>query len=151
MLYKMYTDYCPYPTLRGLIDAEEEEGFSANEPLAWWFFKNLVDRGLLIEQGHVETPVAGWKQIVHSDIKPEKIFFTDRSDDPDIDYPLYKQPVLGDFGLAVITSPDDPHNPNDFVDRGTTGFMAPEQKATRGSEGEEEHAQVEKWGTKTNV
>lgn len=153
MLYKIYTEYCPYGTLRDLINDEAAEGedYPANEPLAWWIFKNLGDMGLLMEQGDLETPVPGWKQIVHSDIKPDNILLTDRSGDGDIDFPLYKQPVLDDFGLAVFTSPNDPHNPDDYTDRGTPSFKAPEQCATRGDEGEEERVEVEKLGAKTNV
>lgn len=151
IMHKAYTEWCPCKTLQHLIDEETEEDSPVNEPLAWWIFKNLVDMGLLIEQGSLDTLVPGWEQIVHSDIKLDNIFFTDRSGDGNAGFPLYLQPVLGDFGLAVITSPDDPHNPDDLVDRGTPGSKAPEQHATRGEEGEEERVQVEKWGTKTNV
>lgn len=41
--------------------------------------------------------------------------------------PFYPVAKLGDFGLAVQTSIDDPNNPRKLVNAGTPHYMAPEQ------------------------
>ncbi|KAK5158587.1 hypothetical protein LTR04_005225 [Oleoguttula sp. CCFEE 6159] len=82
---------------------------------------------LVMEQGAVNGPAAGWnKEIVHRDLKPGNILL----DAPDNrNFPAYPTPKLADFGLGIETSNTDPDNPMDYnEDEGTEGFLAFEQR-----------------------
>jgi hypothetical protein len=75
-------------------------------------------------------PEADRMEIVHRDMKPGNIFLhqQNRTDDGgDLIYPEYPEPMLGDWGLAVLTDENDALNPRSYQEAGTPGFFAPEQ------------------------
>ena len=59
-------------------------------------------------------------------MKPDNIFMG--APDPQR-YPLYPKPLLGDFGIAIMSPEIDPNNPDWYnAGDGTPGLLAPEQK-----------------------
>lgn len=54
-----------------------------------------------------------------------KVFLGDKSRSGPNDFDFYPTPKLGDFGLAELTSRDDPKNPTDYHEVGTNGWRAP--------------------------
>lgn len=67
------------------------------------------------------------EQIVHRDIKPENVYLTSPNNQGEGPYPDYPRPILGDFGLGILTSHNDPLNPLTYNGReGTPGYMPPE-------------------------
>jgi serine/threonine protein kinase len=125
----MYLEYCPYGDLGNLLAHHQTINQPIPEPLIWQVFESLVSAGLIMERRIVTQPNAGWTEIVHRDFKPQNAFLG-----------LHPQPVagrdnwaaypavkLGDYGLAVETSPTDARNPVTFVDASTPRYYAPEQ------------------------
>jgi hypothetical protein len=76
------------------------------------------------------TPEVDRMEIVHRDMKPGNVFLRPqhRTDDGgNVIYPEYPEPMLGDWGLAVLTDENDALNPRSYQGTGTPGFFAPEQ------------------------
>jgi serine/threonine protein kinase len=125
----MYMEYCPYGDLGRILEHHRRINQPIPEPLIWHIFESLVNAGLLMEQGHITQPQVRWAQIFHRDLKPQNVFLGNHpSPVPNGDnwaaYPTIK---LGDYGLAVETTPPDARNPFDFMDAGTPRYQAPEQ------------------------
>jgi len=131
----MYLEYCPYGDLGNLLMHHQNINQPIPEPLLWHIFESLVNAGLLMERRTVTQANGGSTEIVHRDFKPQNAFLGLRPDSaPGRDnwaaYPTIK---LGDYGLAVVTSPTDARNPGIFVDAGTPRYHAPEQVSERGN------------------
>jgi serine/threonine protein kinase len=125
----MYLEYCPYGDLGNLLAHYQNINQPIPEPLIWHVFESLVSVGLLMEQGHITQAQNPWAQIFHRDFKPQNVFLGNHpravpNRDNWAAYPTIK---LGDYGLAVETSPPDNRNPRAFTDAGTPRYQAPEQ------------------------
>lgn len=143
-MYRIFMEFCPYMTLWDVAGfnkvrqdefPEEFERVDDNldniklpEPFLWHCFESLVQAATSLECKNTnDVSLEGKKTIVHRDIKPGNIFLGERSVETFAPYPT---PKLGDFGLCLFTSDDDPFNPSGYVGLGTTGFMAPEHLHT---------------------
>jgi serine/threonine protein kinase len=125
----MYMEYCPYGDLGKILEHHRNINQHVPEPLIWHIFESLVNAGLLMEQGGVDQPRAGWTRILHRDFKPQNAFLGLHPDPASgrNDWAAYPTIKLGDYGLAVEALPQDDRNPFNFVDAGTPGYQAPEQ------------------------
>ena len=167
MFYRLYLTFYPHgdlghlfkeykeppkrpPGRKGKRQKEEPPEDFVPEPFLWSLLETLTEACLLLESGAVEEDeaIADWESIVHRDIKPGNIFLDTPRDDI---YPSYPHPILSDFGIAVMTSDDDPLNPNFYnaLD-GTQGWMPPEMMPMVDKE-TWQPARVSKLGAKTNV
>ncbi|KJX98869.1 hypothetical protein TI39_contig385g00012 [Zymoseptoria brevis] len=149
---RFFMEYCPHRSLESLIneyrrvtnfrdvpvteyarpDSDQTHTIPnvlIPEPFIWYCFSNLAKAALIMEQGSIQTPVVGWKPIIHRDIKPANIWLQDPPNGRNAQWPLYPEPKLGDFGIAVESGPNDPpaNNPRAFRGLGTKGHFAPEQ------------------------
>ena len=104
-VYRLYTDYCPYGDLNNLIIENNMKLVKIPEAWMWMAFSLLVDAGLAMEKGNGKEPAV---QVVHRDLKPANIFLDLPSEES---WPRYPQIRVGDFGLAIVTSPNDKDNP----------------------------------------
>ncbi|KAM0719904.1 hypothetical protein Q7P37_004039 [Cladosporium fusiforme] len=131
-MFRMLMEYCPYGDANDWsnkysIDTRNQ---SIPEPAIWYLLECLVNVGLILLQGSTDTnaPRPEWgNEIVHRDIKPDNIFlgpFPEPTGDNWAMYPVFK---VGDYGLAIETSDDDPNNPAAYLHAGTFHYMAPEQ------------------------
>lgn len=133
-MFQMYIEYCPYGDLATIYEHYQGIDKPIPEPLLWHIFESLVHVGLIMEQGGITQAKAGWTQILHRDLKPSNAFLSLHpqpvpSGDNWAAYPTIK---LGDYGLAVETSPTDTRNPGDFTGAGTFSYQAPEQIHVQG-------------------
>lgn len=130
MAYRIIMPYYAHGSLNAMV---KEYQLPANaqsnipEPFIWSVFEAMTEACLLMENGttlSTATPPADWHQIVHKDIKLENIWF----DTCGPVWPSFPRPVLGDFGMCVLTQENDMMNPSHYADdMGTRGYMAPEQ------------------------
>ncbi|KAK4628249.1 putative serine/threonine-protein kinase nek2 [Fulvia fulva] len=135
--HKIYTEWCPMGDLADLITKYKEQPAPNNyiaEPMIWATAEALALAGLAMQHGTEDVDagtLANWIPIIHRDLKPGNIFLADPSPNAQGTtlWPSYPKPLLGDFGLAIETSPTDPHNPTWHLELGTPGYMAPEQLA----------------------
>ncbi|TKA81902.1 hypothetical protein B0A49_00135 [Cryomyces minteri] len=113
--FRLFTEFCPHGSLSSVIEEYKRGESPLPEPFLWHVFECLARACLVMQQGAVNGPAAGWdKEIVHRDLKPGN---------------TYPTPKLADFGLSIETSNIDPGNPNDYnEDEGTDGFLAFEQR-----------------------
>lgn len=125
---RIYVEFCPFGNLEKLILQNNAIQRRIPEAWMWMAFSALVDCGLVLEQGGVRKKQIDFWQIIHRDMKPKNIFIDLPRDD---DWPRYAQPKLGDFGLAIVTHPDDEENPELYLAAGTKGYRAPEQTQSR--------------------
>ena len=125
----MHIEYCPYGDLANLFEYHYENDKPIPEPLLWHIFESLVNVGLLMEQGGITQAEAGWTQILHRDLKPSNAFLSVHPQPvpSGFNWAAYPTIKLGDYGLAVETSPTDTRNPGDFTGAGTPSYQAPEQ------------------------
>lgn len=136
MMIQMHIEYCPYGDLASLYEHHKSVDQPIPEPLLWHIFESLANVGLLMEQGGITQAQVGWTQILHRDLKPSNVFLSLHpqsvpSQDNWAAYPTIK---LGDYGLAVETSPNDDRNPRDFRGAGTPAYQAPEQIHVQGDD-----------------
>jgi serine/threonine protein kinase len=103
--------------------------FLIPEPVIWHAFESLIHAGLVMEQGRVSGPVAGWAggPVVYLDLKPENVFIGEYPN-PTAHQNLAMYPTfrLADMGHSI----DDRRNPqayDSYRRRGTPDYQAPEQ------------------------
>lgn len=60
-------------------------------------------------------------------MKPQNVFLDEAPSDGNY-WPDYSRPILGDYGVAIKTTPNDPINPRFYRNAGTREFRTPEQK-----------------------
>ncbi|KAF2163784.1 hypothetical protein M409DRAFT_25966 [Zasmidium cellare ATCC 36951] len=125
--YRLYTAYCEHHDLHEIIQDYSQRGQPIPEPFIWSVAETLMECALVMERGHANErfrgSVANWQEIVHRDLKPGNIFMT--APNP-YHFPEYPQARVGDWGLAIRTSRDDPNNPHWYQGPGTPGYRAPE-------------------------
>lgn len=103
-------------------------GYRLPEPFLWRAFDALAEAGIAMERGNInlqEAPSAAWEPIIHRDLKPGNVFLNGGTAG---EFAAYPTPVLGDFGLAIYSGPNDPFNPKAYLECGTHGYFAPEQR-----------------------
>ncbi|EME83453.1 uncharacterized protein MYCFIDRAFT_196727 [Pseudocercospora fijiensis CIRAD86] len=132
MAYRVIMSYCGHGNLFEstchYADSKIKPKPFPPEPFVWAVFDALADVCLLLEFGSTDEAkaVENWKQIVHRDFKTENVFLDSPSDKA---FVMYPKPVLGDFGLCILThAENDRENPLSYSDaQGTEGWQAPEQ------------------------
>lgn len=120
-MYRIFLEYC---SREDLAERVYFCGMKMPEPFIWYVFESLVRAAIFMEQSVWDAKAKKSLTIVHRDIKPGNIFLTDSST---TSYPCYPRPKLADFGIAIVTSEDDPFNPLGYHGSGTKRFRAPEQ------------------------
>ncbi|KAF2207260.1 hypothetical protein CERZMDRAFT_102545 [Cercospora zeae-maydis SCOH1-5] len=124
MVYRMWLEYCPNGDLSDLLSRHRSVERRIPIEFIIYTFKALIDCCLRMERGTVGKSAGEWEQIVHRDLKPANILLGL----PRVSFPSYPEPKLTDFGLAVVTNPDDEMNPSLYnIGAGTQGFLPPEQ------------------------
>ncbi|KAL8950394.1 MAG: hypothetical protein Q9222_003574 [Ikaeria aurantiellina] len=122
------------------------------EPFIWHVFFQLTRACQALAAVRFEQEIKGevieLDQMVHFDIKPENgeincrrrhtpwsnilitlsVFLADEGKWPQLYYPFYAIPKLGDFGLSRMTGVADEGNPKDYTGNGTPGYRAFEQE-----------------------
>ena len=58
----------------------------------------------------VDDEVNGWTPIVHRDMKLDNFWLDGYNEEEKDDFPAYPKAMLGDFGIAIMTSDNDPNN-----------------------------------------
>jgi len=131
----MYLEYCPYGDLSDLLAHHQNINRPIPEALIWHVFESLVNVGLLMERRIDTKADGGWTEVVHRDFKPQNAFLGNHPQPVTGhgNFAAYPTIKLGDFGLAVETSPTDARNPGALVDSGTPRYYAPEQVDQRGN------------------
>ncbi|KAI9877553.1 MAG: hypothetical protein M1830_003601, partial [Pleopsidium flavum] len=132
--HRIYLEYCPHGDLRKLYKRYKAWRHYIPEPFLWQVFYNLTQAAAAMYFGPgYRTSDKSWTdfEIVHRDIKPGNIFLGDETTpgSSTIRASHYPTAKIGDFGLAVITFPDDENNPLAFRGSGTRGYLAPEQES----------------------
>lgn len=120
--YKIFTGYAPHGDLLKLIERYQMNGQHFPEPFLWYVLLALARAAThLVDENGTIT--------VHRDIKPGNVFF----DEPaNAHWKRYPKPLLADFGFAFQTTENDQLNPHLYNDdKGTDGFLAPEQRIFR--------------------
>lgn len=121
-----------------------------SEQAIWCVFDALIKAGLVMEQGDVFGPRAGWVggPVVHLDMKPENLFIGDFPDQQvGNNWAIYPTFKVADFGHSF----DDRRDLRDhshYRDRGTHGYQAPEQVREHYYHG---RPPIDPLNTKTNV
>jgi len=150
--YTLYLEFCQHGDLTDVISEHgprTEQGDlilalvrPIPEPFLWRVLHSLARVGLAMETGTTNDlpPTAGWKEIVHRDLRPANIFL----DEPTARvFEAYPTPRLADFGYAFRTHAKDGLNPQLYQNGpGSRGFIAPEQYS---------YVDDFKLGSKTNV
>ncbi len=158
--YRIYMNYCGYGSMHQLVKDFGEEGLAYHgpdqdpipEPAIWWFLECMTEACLLMQYGGVEENEArpGWEAIVHRDLKLGNIFL----DEPKPHGPFAEYPVarVGDYGIAIMTSNDDPMNPDAYnYAQSTLCWAAPEQEAFLNPKTKDPIEPALKLGEATNV
>jgi serine/threonine protein kinase len=113
------------------------------EPAIWHMFETLIKAGLVMEQGDVSQPRAGWTDdnvggpVVHLDFKPENLFIADYPDqfgedgpggeeDPE-NFAMYPAFKLSNFGYSIDDRCRHPPGDDSYRGRGTAMYLTPEQ------------------------
>ncbi|PVH77351.1 hypothetical protein DL98DRAFT_534802 [Cadophora sp. DSE1049] len=163
---RLILEYYPLGTLRDLKKRRRERDFPFQELTLWRIFKCLVD-GCSVLSYEQELKVnlrsqavvprrAPAEVLVHFDLKSENIF-AGTTDDKHFGLPVYK---LGDFGLAEtfdinpanVIPTDDYEVDENLRERGTKGWLAPEQFTPRWYHSDFLGSPVcGRYGTATNV
>lgn len=123
--FRLYVEWCPHTDLFGLIRGFRESERPIPEPMIWCVAEALAESAVAMAEGSIneDEAVAGWREIIHLDIKPENIFLGPADSRW---YPDYPKPLLADFGLSFRTPANNPHNPRWFIGSETEAFIAPE-------------------------
>ncbi|KAF1951202.1 hypothetical protein CC80DRAFT_539100 [Byssothecium circinans] len=123
--YKIYLGYCAkgslYTALEGKVKDTKNHVKCNKVPEAfiWYLLEELAEACAVLQQGHVDRPVEGWRPLVHADLFYSNVFLDEREPKEgdgileDLDWP---QPVLGDFGrmfYELNTDPDAPWHERD--------------------------------------
>ncbi|KAK4626372.1 hypothetical protein CLAFUW4_04240 [Fulvia fulva] len=134
--HRIYTEWCFLGDLISLIERYRQYETEADrvipEPMIWATAEALAYAGLAMAKGS-EDPTAppdeDWKPVVHRDLKPDNIFLTSQDKAPNAAWSTTNYPkcLLGDFGIAFQTFPNDHRNPDSYHTEGTPSFLAPEQ------------------------
>ncbi|KAK4628617.1 hypothetical protein CLAFUR0_04343, partial [Fulvia fulva] len=126
-IHRIYIEYCSRGDLTDVVETHRAVPDRVPQQFLFFVMKVLAECGLIMEQGGINFRPNDWKQIIHRDLKPDNILLDASRPDH---FPLWPQPKLADFGLAFLTTPDDPANP---VTRnsgaGTVGYLPPEQSS----------------------
>ena len=128
--YTLYMEYCSLGTLSDVIrrhTGTDGASIAIPEPFMWRVLQGLAEVGSYMETGNANggtTVEPGWQEIVRRDLKPGNIFLTDAEAGQ---WEVHPKPVVGDFGIAILTSQQDRLNPTIYLDQlHTAGYLAPE-------------------------
>ncbi|KAK6007133.1 hypothetical protein QM012_006141 [Aureobasidium pullulans] len=122
---RLYMEYCPGGDLKRLLEPYQERSLAFPEPYLWKLFQDLA-RAVHAMDNPSGHGLKGDESVAHIDFKPGNIFLCL----PDVDnFPKYPWAKLGDFGGAMISSPQDTEEEHkEKVDSTSTtaGYVAPD-------------------------
>ncbi|KKY22773.1 putative ca2+ calmodulin-dependent protein kinase [Phaeomoniella chlamydospora] len=141
--YRFFLEYCPHGDLKTLRYRYRMFGEFLPESFIWHVFHSLARVAVTFKEEEWSTTSEENKEstpeeneVVHFDLKCENIFLgePDLETGSDASAPLRAFPSikLGDFGMAQVTSREDPWNPQ-LHWGGTQAKMPPEQDHLNGS------------------
>lgn len=124
----MFLEYASQGDLQELLGRHLEAGELLPEAFILYVFRALIETCLIMQRGKAGRVLDKyWEQIVHRDLKLDNVFLGENSI---TSFPAYPQVKLADFGIAIVTDPDDPANPSLYNRQtGTPGYLPPEQCA----------------------
>ncbi|KAL8672009.1 MAG: hypothetical protein Q9168_003514 [Polycauliona sp. 1 TL-2023] len=128
LAHRLYMEFCRHGEIYRLIKNYRKQKQYFPEEFIWDVFHHLLNAVKAMDSGPLKPKYPHLTTYVHRDIKPQNIFLADPQRYDDGGIPIYPTAKLGDFGLAIITGEDDPHNPWALKRFGTHGYQAPEQK-----------------------
>lgn len=128
LTFRMFLAYANNGDLHELLGRHQDAGEVVPEAFILYVFRALIESCLIMQRGKAgRVRDTSWEQIVHRDLKLDNVFLGENSI---TSFPAYPQVKLADFGLAIVTTPDDPANPSLYNRQaGTPGYLPPEQCA----------------------
>lgn len=117
---------------------ERHQSTHVPEPALLAILHDLINGCQVLQTGGFDTSAdeaeEKWTPIIHRDLKLPNIFFGARTPSSTTlgasDFPSYPRALLGDFGIAIMSDPDeDAHSPFAYshLGEGTPRWLAPEQ------------------------
>ncbi|GAB7366801.1 hypothetical protein MBLNU230_g0753t1 [Neophaeotheca triangularis] len=146
--FRIYMEYCGFGDLaqvylRHKKLVEDGNGY-VPEAAVWWVLESLARACVLLQSGGSPDELNDL-EVMHLDLKPMNIILGLPQKDKWVGWPT---PKMTDFGLAKVTTANDPKNPGKYRDAGTNLFKAPEQISNQpeGKEGQRMSEKTNVWG-----
>ncbi|KAH0356453.1 kinase-like protein, partial [Aureobasidium melanogenum] len=124
---RLYMEFCPGGDLKRLLEPYKVRSLTFPEPYLWKLFQDLARAVHAMDNpsGHGLT---GDESVAHIDFKPRNIFLCLPDED---NFPKYPWAKLGDFGGAMICSPQDTQEEHSKKVDSTAvsmGYVAPDRE-----------------------
>ncbi|KAL8924289.1 MAG: hypothetical protein Q9208_004070 [Pyrenodesmia sp. 3 TL-2023] len=127
-VHRLYLEFCPYGDLYKLIKQYRARKRFIPAGFIWNVFYQLAVACEVLESLPLNKRKE-YSEYVHRDIKPHNVFLAKpNKNDGEVSDGAYPMAKLGDFGLVICTSLEDPSNPRYYRGDGTPGYKALEQE-----------------------